>query len=195
MSLEQHASDLLGEIASTQQAFAAEAAETLARVSQALVDAFTGGNRFYVFGNGGSAADAEHFAGELQGRFLIDRGALPAVALTGNAALMTAIGNDYSYDRVFERQVQAVVREGDVVLGMSTSGNSGNVLTALRSAKEQGAITIGFTGSGGGDLPALCDICLRAPSDHTPRIQECHHAAMHVICELVEQALFGDRGE
>jgi D-sedoheptulose 7-phosphate isomerase len=108
---------------------------------------------------------------------------------------MTAIGNDYSYDRVFERQVQAVVREGDVVLGMSTSGNSENVLAALRSAKEQGAVTIGFTGASGGALPGLVDVCLQAPSDHTPRIQECHHAAMHVICELVEHALFGDDGE
>jgi D-sedoheptulose 7-phosphate isomerase len=143
-----------------------------------------------LFGNGGSAADADHIAGELAGRYRRDRPALPALALTGSSATLTAIANDYSYAEVFERPVRALANPGDVVIGLSTSGNSPNVLRGLQAARERGARTVGFTGASGGQMPAHADHLLQVPSNDTPLIQQAHLAAAHIICELVEQALF-----
>jgi len=154
------------------------------------VEAFRAGRKVLLAGNGGSAADAQHLAGEFVSRFAFDRPGLPAFALTTDTSVMTAIGNDYGYERLFARQVQAVATAGDVFIGISTSGRSPNVLAALRQAREMGVVTVGFTGRGGGDMPPLCDHVVRAPSDLTPRIQECHIIVGHIICGLVERALF-----
>lgn len=147
---------------------------------------FRAGGTLYLCGNGGSAADAQHVAAEFVGRFLLERRPLPAVALSCNTSILTAIGNDYDFSQIFARQVRAAVKPGDCVVGISTSGRSANVLEAVRAARELGAVTIGFTGASGTDLAALCDDCFRAPSVHTPRIQECHLVAWHLVCEAVE---------
>jgi D-sedoheptulose 7-phosphate isomerase len=167
-------------------------AKNLVAIADLLVDAFKKGNKVLLFGNGGSAADAQHIACELAGKFYLDRAPLPAVALTTNTSSLTAIGNDYSYDEVFVRQVKGLVKQGDVVIGISTSGNSPNVLRGIEEAKRMGATTIAFTGRGG-RLKELADYVLSIPSVDTPRIQEAHITAGHIICYLVEQALFGNR--
>jgi len=161
---------------------------TLAAIASRIGVCFRNGGTLYLCGNGGSAADAQHVAAEFVGRFLRERRALPAIALSCNTSILTAIGNDYDFSQIFARQVRAAVRPADCVVGISTSGRSANVIEALRVARELGAGTIGFTGASGGDLPALCDDCFSAPSDHTPRIQECHLLAWHAICEAVEEA-------
>lgn len=161
------------------------------RVADELVKAFKAGGKVLLFGNGGSAADAQHIAAEFSGRYLMERAPLNAMALT-NLSSITAIGNDYSYDNVFERQVAAHVREGDVVIGISTSGNSRNVLRAVAKAKEMGAVAIGFSGPSG-KLREAVDVALVVPSKRTPRIQEGYMAAAHVICGLVEKGVFGRR--
>jgi len=165
--------------------------EQVMRVAQTLVKVFKSKRKVVLFGNGGSAADAQHIAAEFSGRYMMDRGPLNAVAFT-NLSSITAIGNDFSYDNVFERQVEASVREGDAVIGISTSGNSKNVLRAIEKAKELGAVTIGFSGSGG-QLKEKVDLALVIPSKSTPRIQEGYMAAAHVVCGLVEKGLFGRR--
>ena len=142
-----------------------------------------------VCGNGGSAADAQHIAAELTGRFFRDRKPLPALALHGNTSSLTAIANDYGYDQVFAREVGAHGREGDVLLAVSTSGNSANILSAIEAAREKGMVVIGLTGESGGKMRDLCDVCLCVPSTSTPRIQECHILIGHTICELLEQIL------
>jgi len=157
-----------------------------------LVDAFRKGNKVLLFGNGGSAADAQHIACELAGKFYLDRAPLPAIALTTNTSSLTAIANDYSYEEVFVRQVKGLVKQGDVVIGISTSGNSPNVLRGIEEAKRLGATTIALIGRGG-RLKKSADYVLSVPSDDTPRIQEAHITAGHIICYLVEQALFGNR--
>lgn len=156
----------------------------------AVSAALAGGNKLLICGNGGSAADAQHWAGELVSRFLYDRPGLPAIALTTDSSIMTAIGNDYGYERLFSRQVEALGAKGDVLFALSTSGRSPNVIAALKAAREKGMVTVGFTGEGGGDMPPLCDILLRVPSAATPRIQEGHEALGHAICALVEATLF-----
>ena len=161
------------------------------RVADVLVEGFRGGQALILFGNGGSAADAQHIAAEFVGRFYIDRRPLPAIALTTNTSALTAIGNDYSFDRVFERQVQAVGRPGDVALGISTSGNAENVVRAVRMARSIGMITIGLSGRTGGRLAGEVDHLVTVPSDDTPRIQEAHILLGHIWSEVVEQALFG----
>lgn len=145
----------------------------------------------YLCGNGGSAADAQHIAGEFVGRFMFNRDPLPAVALTTDTSILTAIGNDYSYDDIFARQVNALVRAGDVLIGISTSGNSPNVIHAIRAASALGAVTLAFSGRGGGELAEAADIALIAPADTSPRIQELHITCAHIICGLVEKAYFG----
>lgn len=165
-------------------------AKTLLAIADLLVKAFRKGNKVILFGNGGSAADAQHIACELAGKFYLDRDPLPAIALTTNTSTLTAIANDYSYDEVFARQVKALAKKGDIVIGISTSGNSPNILQGIEAAKQLGAITIAFTGQGGW-LKDLADYVLAIPSTDTPRIQEAHITAGHVICYLVEQALFG----
>jgi len=160
---------------------------TLAAIATRLTGCLDGGGTIYLCGNGGSAADAQHVAAEFVGRFLRERRPLPAVALTCNTSLLTAVANDYDFSEVFARQVRAHVGPRDCVVGISTSGRSPNVLKALVAAREAGAATIGFTGATGHGLAAFCDECLLAPSDHTPRIQEVHLVAWHLICDLVER--------
>ena len=162
------------------------------RVASMLIDAFRGGNKLLVMGNGGSAADAQHLAGEIVGRFRLERPGLPALALSTDTSILTAVGNDYGFDEVFRRQVEAHARTGDVVIGISTSGSSPNVLSALRLAGERGCRTIGLLGKDGGSIRELVEIDLTVPGYDTPRIQEGHITIIHLLCELVEQALFGE---
>ena len=159
--------------------------------ARAIVDAFRAGKFLYVFGNGGSAADAQHLAAELSGRFYKDRAALPAFALTTNTSALTAIGNDYSYEDVFARQLQGCVKAGDVVIGISTSGTSKNVVKAIEVAKKAGAKTVGFCGRKGKTLAQMSDVALTVESDDTARIQEIHEMYYHLVCYLVEKELFG----
>ena len=167
-----------------------ELVATVARISEILVDALKEGKKLILFGNGGSAADAQHIAAEFVGRFAFDRPALPALALTANTSCVTAIGNDYGFDVVFSRQIEAVGRPGDVALGISTSGNSPNVLRALSVAKGLGLHTVALAGCTGGKLKDAVDHCICVPSNETPRIQECHILIGHIISELVEQTIF-----
>ena len=160
-------------------------------IGRRLASTLKAGRRIYLFGNGGSAADAQHIAAELEARFLRERKALPALALTTNTSTLTAVGNDYGYDRVFARQVEAYARKGDAVVAISTSGNSANVLEGVKAAKKAGAFTIGFTNDKGGKLKGAVDLCLRVPSTDTQRVQECHLATGHVVCGIVEALLFG----
>jgi D-sedoheptulose 7-phosphate isomerase len=174
------------------QAMAGDAALT-----QSLVDAVTlsvsalkGGGKLLFAGNGGSAADAQHWAGELVSRFYYDRPGLAAIALTTDSSILTAIGNDYGYDYTFARQIEALAREGDVFIAISTSGNSPNIIRAVEAAAERGVKIIGFTGQSGGRLASLCDICFRTPSTETPRIQEGHEFLGHLLCALIEAEMF-----
>jgi D-sedoheptulose 7-phosphate isomerase len=154
---------------------------------------FRSGHKLMLAGNGGSAADAQHIAGELVCRFNFNRSPLPAIALNTDTSVLTAIGNDIGFEEVFERQVRGLGRRGDGLLAISTSGKSPNVLAALRAARELGIVTLGFTGAGGGVMSDLCDLCLFAPSDETPLIQQIHITAAHVVCDLVERAMFGQQ--
>jgi len=172
----------------------AEHFSTLAAIAARLKGCLDGGGTIYLCGNGGSAADAQHVAAEFVGRFLRERRPLPAVALTCNTSILTAIGNDYDFSQVFARQVRASAGPKDCVVGISTSGRSPNVLEALKAAGERGAATIGFTGAKGHELAALCDACLLAPSEHTPRIQEAHLLAWHLICDMVERGIVAEGG-
>jgi D-sedoheptulose 7-phosphate isomerase len=155
------------------------------------VRAYREKRKLLIAGNGGSAADAQHFAGELVSRFYFNRPALAAIALTTDTSILTAISNDYGYEDVFSRQVEALGQSGDVFIAISTSGNSPNILKALSKARELGLTTIGLTGRSGGKMKLLCDICLCAPSDSTPHIQECHLVIEHALCACIEEALFG----
>lgn len=155
-----------------------------------LVKAFQNGNKVLFCGNGGSAADAQHLAAEFSGRFYLDRDALPAEALHVNSSYMTAVANDYSYEAVYARMVKGIGHKGDVLIGLSTSGNSGNIVKALEAAREKGMCTIAFTGSSGGKMKELSDQLLNVPSTITPRIQESHIMLGHILCELVEEVYF-----
>ena len=159
-------------------------------VVKKIVSCYRQNGKVLIFGNGGSAADAQHFAGELVSRFYFDRPGLSAFALTTDTSVLTAIGNDYGYENVFSRQIEASAKLGDIVIGISTSGNSPNVIKALQAAKLIGAVTIGLTGQNGGAMRDLCDLCICAPSNSTPRIQECHLVIEHTICAAVEAQLF-----
>jgi D-sedoheptulose 7-phosphate isomerase len=162
-----------------------------AEVAERIIRAFRRGNKVLIFGNGGSAADAQHIAAEFVGRYYLDRPALPAQALTENTSSLTAIGNDYAYDQIFSRQIEAFGQAGDVAIGISTSGNSRNVIEALRAAKPKDMVTVAMTGESGGQLKEEADYCICVPSRDTPRIQEAHILLGHVLSELVEQAIFG----
>jgi D-sedoheptulose 7-phosphate isomerase len=155
-----------------------------------LVTAFQNGNKVLFCGNGGSAADAQHLAAELTGRFYTDRDALPAEALHANSSYLTAIGNDYGYDVVYSRLIKGIGNKGDVLVGLSTSGNSKNILHAFETAKEKGMVTIAFTGESGGKLKKLADHLINVPSDDVPRIQESHILLGHIICQLTEENIF-----
>jgi D-sedoheptulose 7-phosphate isomerase len=168
-------------------------AATVAAAVTALEEAFAKGNKLLVMGNGGSAADAQHFAAEIIGRFKLERPALPAIALTTDSSILTAIGNDYGFDAVFSRQVEGLAAHGDVVFGISTSGNSPNVKAALEKAKAKGCTTIALLGRDGGSIKELADIPLIVPSFDTPRIQEGHITIIHIICDLLEKRLFAGR--
>jgi len=164
-------------------------AEPTARAAEMLIEAVRAGHRVYVCGDGGSAAQAQHVAGEFIGRFLKDRGPLPCVALTTDTSVLTAVANDYEFETVFARQVDALVREGDVLWAISTSGSSANVLKAASAAGKRGARLLGMTGRDGGKLKELCDVTLCVPADSSPPIQEGHLALIHILCGLVEQAI------
>jgi len=161
-------------------------------IADDITAAFRAGNKLLIAGNGGSAADAQHIAGEFLSRLNFDRNPLPAIALTTDTSVLTAIGNDYGFERTFERQVRGLGQKGDVFIAISTSGRSPNVLAALKAARDAGLITVGFTGTAlDTAMPALCDHCLAAPSTETPLIQQIHIVAAHAICGLVERSLFG----
>lgn len=162
------------------------------QISSIIIEAYRKKNKVILFGNGGSAADAQHIAGELVNRLHLEREALPAIALTTDSSVLTSIANDYDYSRIFARQVEALAKEGDVVIGISTSGSSSNVIEAVKTAKEKGVKTVGFTGNKGGKLAELVDFVIGVPSDETPRVQESHITILHIICCLVERELFGD---
>ena len=155
-----------------------------------IVNAFRNGNRVYFCGNGGSAADAQHLAAEFSGRFYTDRKALPAEALHCNTSYLTAVANDYSFDEIYSRLIDGIGEKGDVLVGLSTSGNSPNILKAFNTAKKKELITIGFTGKSGGEMRTLCDYLINIPSTDTPRIQESHIMVGHIICQLVEEKYF-----
>ena len=165
--------------------------ENLLRASEACTLSFQSGNKVLLAGNGGSAADAQHIAGEFVSRFAFARPGLPSIALTAGTSILTAIGNDYGYDRLFARQIQAHAVAGDVFIAYSTSGTSPNIIAALEEAKSRGVFTIGMTGNRKGLMVELCDIALEVPSDDTPRIQEGHAILGHIICGFVEEQIFG----
>ncbi len=165
-------------------------AAQVATVAALLLGTLRAGGKILLCGNGGSAADAQHVATELVGRFQRERRALPAIALTTDTSLLTAIGNDYGYERVFARQVEALARAGDLVVGISTSGNAASVLAAMRAARELGATTLGFTGRSGGQLRTAVDHCYCAPGDLTAHIQEAHIVVWHAVCQIIETELF-----
>jgi D-sedoheptulose 7-phosphate isomerase len=159
----------------------------LGRIADEMAKALLAGRKILLCGNGGSAADAQHIAAELLSRFEIERAPLPAIALTTDSSVVTAIGNDYGFDQVFERQVRGLGVKGDVLIAISTSGRSPNILRALDAARDGGVVAIGFTGAKGGDMSARCDVVLRAPSDKTAVIQQIHITAAHIVCGLVER--------
>ena len=162
----------------------------LQAAAEACIGSLRAGGKVLLAGNGGSAADAQHIAGELVSRFEFDRPGLAAVALTTDTSILTAIGNDYGYERLFTRQVQALGRRGDIFVAYSTSGNSPNIVAALQVAREMGLVTVGFTGNRGGSMNALCDHLLAMPAAETPRVQEGHLVLGHILCGLIESTLF-----
>lgn len=165
----------------------------LEEVTNIVTKAFANGNKVLFCGNGGSAADAQHLAAEFSGRFYTDRNPLPSEALHCNTSYLTAVANDYSFDVVYSRMVKGMGRPGDVLIGLSTSGNSVNIIKAMEQARELGMISVGLTGESGGKMKDICDHLLNAPSTDTPRIQESHITMGHIICELVEASLFNDK--
>ena len=165
--------------------------ELIQKVALITTNAYKNGFKTMLAGNGGSAADAQHIAGEFVSRFYFDRPGIPSIALTTDTSILTAIGNDYGYDRLFARQVQAQGVKGDIFIGISTSGNSTNIIEALKVCKEKKIISIGLTGQSGGKMADLCDYCIKVPSNCTPRIQESHIVIGHIICAIVEEEIFG----
>jgi D-sedoheptulose 7-phosphate isomerase len=159
--------------------------------SNRCIEAYRNGKKVLIAGNGGSAADAQHIAGELVSKFYFDRPGLSSIALTTDTSIITAIGNDYGYEKLFSRQIQANGVEGDIFIGISTSGNSKNIIEALYECKEKGITTIGFTGNNNSKMDELCDICIKVPSNSTPRIQESHIVIGHIICAIIEEEIFG----
>lgn len=164
--------------------------EALEKACTLCLEAYQKGKKLLIAGNGGSAADAQHIAGELVSRFYFDRPALPGIALTTDTSILTAIGNDYGYENLFSRQIEGNGQEGDIFLGISTSGNSPNILKGIETARKMGISVIGLTGESGGKMADLCDICLKVPSQETPRIQEAHILIGHIICSYIERGIF-----
>jgi D-sedoheptulose 7-phosphate isomerase len=191
MNLRRKVEDGLAESAFVKLLLLQRQAAVIEQIGVRLTKVLKAGRTIFLFGNGGSAADAQHIAAELEARFLRERRALPCHALTTNTSTLTAIGNDYGYDRTFARQLEAYARRGDAAIGISTSGNSPNVLQGIRTARKIGATTIGLTNEKGGKLKGLVDLCLRVPSTDTQRVQECHLAVGHVLCDIIESSMFG----
>jgi D-sedoheptulose 7-phosphate isomerase len=180
-------------VAAHQALLEGEIPDRVAELAERIVACLHDGGKVLLFGNGGSAADATHLAAEFVGRFRFDRSPLPALSLSDNGSSVSGIGNDYGYEDVFARQVAALGSAGDVAIGISTSGTSPNVVEGLRAARAGGLTTVALTGTPGGDLPGEADLCLRMPASETARIQECYMLAGHLVCELVEQTMFGPR--
>ena len=168
-----------------------ELSSTISNIANEIIKAYQNKKKVVLFGNGGSAADAQHIAAEFVGKFYKDRESLPSLAFHTNTSVVTATANDFGYEHIFERQVSSFVEVGDVVIGLSTSGNSPNVIRGLEKANEKGAVTVGFTGSKPSQIEKIVDYCLKIPSTDTPRIQEGHITVGHIICYLVEKELFG----
>ena len=174
-----------------QEAFAKTGLDSVVQAAEMIARAFTAGHKLMIFGNGGSAADAQHMAAEFINRFRLERPPLPALALTTDASALTSISNDYSFDEVFAKQIKGLGIKGDVALGISTSGRSPNVLAALAAARTREITTVGLAGQDPGEMASLCDLVITVPSKETPRIQEVHALVLHLICELVDLKLFG----
>jgi D-sedoheptulose 7-phosphate isomerase len=183
--------DALAESARLKLEMSETQVELIAAIAEAVGQAIRGGGKVVFIGNGGSAADAQHLAAELVGRFQMERAAIPAIALTTDTSILSALGNDYGFDVVYRRQVEALVCDRDVIIALSTSGHSVNILEAVKAARLKGAVCIGFTGQDGNALEGLCDYCLCVPSKVTARIQEVHITVGHILCELVETGLYG----
>lgn len=177
---------------SVQEQLAKTGVKVIAQIADEIVRAYRKGNKVVWFGNGGSAADAQHLAAELVGKFYLKRKALASIALTTNTSILTAVGNDYDFSEIFARQVEGLVNQGDIVIGISTSGDSANVLRGMEQARQQGAVTVVFTGAIGGKLKKSADYLIAVPSKETPHIQETHIMVGHIICYLVEKELFGE---
>lgn len=187
----QTAQEILTKSMEAKQAFADSGLEKVVQAAEMIAQAFAGGKKLLIFGNGGSAADAQHMAGEMVNRFKLERPPLPAIACTTDTSVLTSIANDYHYDQVFTKQVKALGNEGDVAMGISTSGGSANVIDALQAARSGGLVTIGLSGQKPSEMEQLCDLLIQAPSEDTPRIQEIHSLAIHIMCELIDLKLFG----
>ena len=182
--------DIILDSISTSEKICKTQADGIAKIAEVILDAAKKGNKVLVFGNGGSAADSQHMAAELVGRFIKDRAPIPAIALTTNTSTLTAVGNDYGFQDVFVRQLQALGRKGDIAVGISTSGNSDNVIKAIETAKKSGLTTVVLTGKDGGKLAKIADLVFIAPSKDTPRIQESHILVIHAICQVIEKKMF-----
>jgi len=169
-----------------------ELLDSIENVSKLCVELYKNNKKTILAGNGGSAADAQHIAAEMVGRYGFDRPSLPSLALTTDTSALTAIGNDYGYDKVFSRQLEGMGQEGDLFIGISTSGNSENIINAFKSAKEKNITTVALTGRDGGEMAIIADIALIVPSESTPRIQESHILIGHIICDIIEKEIFGD---
>ena len=183
--------EALRESMEAKAALTTEDHDLILEMAYTMIEALSQGNKIIWMGNGGSAADAQHLAAELVSKFYMEREGLPSLSLHANTSVLTAIGNDYGFDHVFERQIEALAQAGDVVVGISTSGNSPNTLIAVKKARDMGCVTIGLTGANGDKLAEASDLCLKVPSDDTPRIQEVHITVGHIICEIVESVMFG----
>jgi D-sedoheptulose 7-phosphate isomerase len=190
VSMEDHIIKIFKESSRVKDAFLNENLSKLVNVVETITAALKGGNKILIFGNGGSAADAQHIAAEFVNRFIIERPPLPAIALTTDTSVITSIGNDYDFSEIFSKQIRAIGQPGDIAWGISTSGNSPNVLKGLEMAKKKGMTTVAFTGKDGGDIAKIADCSIHVSSSSTARIQEAHITASHVICEMVDIKLF-----
>ncbi len=183
--------DIIKESIKVKEAVLSKLSKDIKITSNMIATSLKKGGKVMLFGNGGSAADAQHIAAEFVGRFKLERQGLASIALTTNTSVITSIANDYGYEEIFSRQVEAIGSDNDIVIGISTSGNARNVISGLLEAKKMGLMTIALTGSGGGEMATIVDIALIVPSDNTARIQEAHIVIGHIVCELAEQKLFG----
>ncbi len=183
---------LLESISTKRRLLASTTVDEIATIAAVISDAYRNGAKVLLFGNGGSAADAQHLAAEFLGRFRLERQSLPAIALSDNSASVTAVGNDYGFEHVFARQIEGLGDRGDVALALSTSGTSENVVAGIEAANAKGLVTIALTGASGGRVKEVADYCVRVPATETARIQEAYMAISHVLCEIVEQELFAD---